>query len=107
MGAKQRHIARLGEYHELRRFGAAGPYERVADIPVDAASVCHDKALPSFDDDPKPFQEIARNPGVLAPGVYERVGQGPRRPAPVQILDLYRGAKQSHVVQGSTFLTER
>src|SRR5438477_790517 len=86
-------IPRHGEYDELRRLGAAGSYERVADIPVDAASVCHDETLLPFDDDPKPFQHVARNPGVLAPGVYQRVGQRPRRPAPVQILDLYRGAK--------------
>src|SRR5256885_6443879 len=107
VGTEQRHVARLGEYDELRRLGPAGSYERVADIPVDAASVCHDKALLPFDDDPKSLQDIARNPGVLAPGVYQRVGQRPRRPAPVQILDLYRGAKESHVVYGSTLLPVR
>jgi len=75
VSAEQRHVARLGEYDELGRLGPAGSDERIADIPIDAASVCHDKALLPFHDDPEPLKDIARNPGVLAPRVHQRVGQ--------------------------------
>src|SRR5438093_3598354 len=106
VGAEQRHITRLGEHDELGRPGAAGPYERVADIPVDAASVCHDKALFPLHADAKRLEDIARNPAVLAPRVYQAAGQGPRRPAPLQILDLYRRANESHVIHGNPLLPE-
>ncbi len=104
---EQGRVARFPEYDEVRRLGPAGSYERVADTAVDAASVRHDKALRPFHDYSKAFQDVARNPGVLASGVDQRVGQRPRRLAPVEILDLYGGAKKSHVVHGSTVLPER
>src|SRR6266545_5130830 len=105
--AQKGHVARLGEYDEVRRLRPAGSDERVADVPVNAAAVGQDKTLFPLYDDAKPFKDIARNPGILAPRVYQRVRQRLRSPAPFHILDFDRRAKQSHVVHGNTLLPER
>src|SRR3990172_5925251 len=101
-GSEEHHVAGLGEHHQFRRLRPACSHQGVADVPVNAAAVGDDEALFPFSYDPQPLKDASRNPGILGASIYQRVGQGATRPAPVEMLDLDGGTKEPHVVHGNT-----
>ena len=47
--------------------------DRIANVTLDSAPICHDEAAPALDVDADGLEDRSRDPGQLTPGIDERV----------------------------------